>query len=148
MKAKHWHIENGQVTPCSPFYIPSGSVTASTKAQATSLLLAQLEAIKQTSPRLVFRDGAWLMVWHNGHELVTESGYVNRVNRDGQAVSLSIGHAETLAKAKEDKAFAYYASESGQATRERQIASLNPDTIKANLDAQALSDAAAYQKPA
>ena len=142
MKTKNWRIENGAVVQCSAFDVMRDSVPARTKAEATHALLARAERIAAAgSPRLYVKNGAFLLITHNGTEFTAESGRLDRGDFPRECHPLcTAGHA-TLEKAMADSSFAYYSGEDYARVRENQIAALAPERIASALASQAVSDA-------
>jgi len=143
MKTKNWRIENGTVVPCSAFDVMRDSVPARTKGEALTLLLARAERIAAAgSPRLYVKNGAFLLVTHNGAEFCAESGRLDREEYPRLCHPLCCAGHATLEKAMADSSFAYYSGEDYARVRENQVASLAPERIASALAAQAASDAA------
>lgn len=97
----------GQVAEVSPLCrgLSSPEVQASNKTEATALLLSQAKAIINHRVRLEIRDGAFLLVTHNGAQFVAESGTLERANSP-----LCVAGHDTLRDALADRSFQYYAS--------------------------------------
>lgn len=110
MKTKVYAISpDGDVHEVPHFGIGmySSQVHAANKTEAAKLLLARAARMfEHGSPRLRIRDGAFLLVWHNGHEFIAESGTIDRAN-----CPLCLAGYATERDALNDRSFAYYASE-------------------------------------
>lgn len=108
MKPKHWTIENGQVTLVPPFSrgLSSPEVEAHTKGEATAKLLSMAQNVLSFTPRVVIKNGAYLLIYSNGETLNADSGTFARTS-----IPLACASHATLDKALADSSFAYYASE-------------------------------------
>jgi len=99
--------DNGQVSEVSAFSrgLSLPEVQAANKTEATALLLKRAKAALNHRTRLEIRDGAFLLVTHNGESFVAESGTIARANSP-----LCVSHHATEREALADRSFAYYAS--------------------------------------
>jgi len=143
MKPKHWRIEDGAIVPCSPFDVLRDSVQARTKAEALAIFLTRAQRMHENPPWVYVRNGALLLITHNGNAFIAESGALpaDSENEMRPFHASCIAHHDTFSKAKDDASFAYYASADYQRIRAAQLASLKPEAIQAAQSAQALSDA-------
>lgn len=110
MKTKTFTVTSeGEIREVSHFErgLNHPEVHAANKTDATKAILARACLMfRHGSPRLRVRDGAFLLVWHNGHEFIAESGTLERAS-----APLCIGGHKTERDALNDSSFAYYASE-------------------------------------
>jgi len=81
-------------------------VFASTKSEATAQILKMARAALSYSPRIVIRDGAFLIVHHNGSEFIAEGGTVDRAS---SPLCIS-GHSTERDALENGGSFKYYAS--------------------------------------
>lgn len=108
MKLKHFTINDlGEVVLVGPFSrgLSHPEVEAANKTEATSLLLRRAKLALSHFPRLVVKDGAFLLVSHNGESFVAESGTLERASSP-----LCVSHHASERDAMADRSFAYYAS--------------------------------------
>ena len=108
MKAKHWTIQNGEVTLVTPFArgLSRPEVEAQTKGEATKLLLSMLVQYAKASPSLRVKNGAFLLIFPNGRDWSAWSGTIDRASNP-----LCLASYPTELGAYGDKSFAYYSSE-------------------------------------
>lgn len=117
---KYYDLKNGEVVDRGPFATGYQSVQAPNKTEATKYFLTLAEKALAHSPQLRIKNGAFLMVWHNGEKFVAESGPLDRAN-----IPLCAAQYDTLEKALADSTFNYYASEDYQAAH-KAFASVQP----------------------
>jgi hypothetical protein len=111
MKTPTWTVNSeGQVIKCDPFEFSALTCSRSTKAEATAHFLARAKKMTEETPFLRIRNGAFLMVHHDGLFYVCESGPFDRAN-----CPLCIGSASTKEQAEHGASFDYYASDDYQA---------------------------------
>jgi len=110
MKTPAWTInQTGDITKVSTFGYASHVVIAKTKSEAQRLFLNRTRLILENTPRLRIRNGAFLLISHDGYRFICESGPLDRA-----ALPLCIGSADTLEKAEHGASFDYYASDEYQ----------------------------------
>ncbi len=108
MKQKYWTIENGQVTLVPPFSrgMSSPEVQASTKSEASAKLLTMAQKVLEFTPRIVIKNGAYLLIYSNGETLNADSGTFARTS-----IPLACETHKTIEQALESSSFKYYSSE-------------------------------------
>lgn len=110
MKTSTWTIDpQGNVAKVGVFNFADFSVQCRTKSEATRLLLLRASAVLSNPPRLRIRNGAFLLISHNGSGFVCESGPLDRAN-----CPLCISGAKSLADAEHGASFDYYSSDEYQ----------------------------------
>lgn len=109
MKTKTFTVTSeGEIREVSHFErgLNHPEVHAANKTDATKAILARACLMfRHGSPQLRIRDGAFLLVWHNGHEFIAESGTLARASSP-----LCVAGHKTERDALNDSSFAYYAS--------------------------------------
>lgn len=110
---KHYTIDDaGNVSEVGPFSrgMSSPEVQARNKTEATAALLKIAKVVLAHSPRLVIRNGAFLLVHHNGDRFVAESGPLDLAS---SPLCLS-GHSTEREALEKGASFAYYSSDEYQ----------------------------------
>lgn len=112
MKTKLWAInESGDIVPGNPFGLDSFVIRARTKSEAAkSALLAYSNLVQFGRPILLHKDGAFLLLSHNGTAICAESGVLGREGDSGMVHPLCSASHKTMSEAVKDPSFAYYCS--------------------------------------
>jgi hypothetical protein len=107
MKPKFWTVQDdGTLIQRGQYDMMQDCIMAPTKSAAQADLNKQFRAMRENRPQLRIERQGFLLVSHRGTSFVMESGSIDRPQSPH-----SIAHADTLAKALDDRSFKYYSSE-------------------------------------
>jgi hypothetical protein len=111
----------GEVCECSKFTVCIPTVKASTKTEATRLLLLACKHMVENQPTLHVRNGAYCLVTATDYGFNADTGSLSRAGESGRVFPLCSSSHATLQKALSESSFAYYASEEFQASEKASV---------------------------
>lgn len=97
-------------------------VQASTKTEATAMLLAMAQQILSNSPKLYWRNGAMLLTYPNGTGFAVEASTPARAMLSGLVMPLCSGQVDSEREAVNGASFSYYSSDEYQNQAKQAIA--------------------------
>ena len=120
---KTYTIKDGSVIEVRAMQrgLSTPEVQASTKTEATAMLLAMAQQALSNSPRLYWRNGAILLTYPNGTGFAAEASTPQRASvHSGEITPLCQSQYPTQREASQGAGIEYYASEEYQAQATQQ----------------------------